>query len=539
MVLPAEGLSVRNGILRNGSHSSKGSITSSDFSSSGSEPFTPATPSSRCSYEFPRTERADDAMGASGFWPMRRQTTQPKRVAWDLRQLELPQPIEDPATAYTGAQAYNRFCAPQTPGFGQPAKKVILLPNNARFVGAAYGPLATGVGKIFYANGDQYEGEVVDGYAHGYGVSTQAANNATFRGRFESGRQAQGMQTLENGYVFDGSYQNNAAHGPGYLFDNSGFVLRAAFVDGQPHGPGHARFRSGDSYIGKFSYGRLAQAPSLVRYADGRIALRIMRHGVASLHIVATHADGVFQQELLAQEHAIDQEQWMKLCEVRKRMQRLAGRADAVVFVAPQYSLLSWTPNEPQMRTLSTILGSMGEQPGDMQKAMRALLRALLHFLGPARSYATVGEIEGASEYTPCQAYPSMQAFVADTILPHYGTSKIILGAEAAGETPLYFAYRLDGEHQFAERLSQAIDDVIVGLCAAYDSDCAEHDDSLARSKMVLCSILDGTMQFDASLWRVSSTDHCCGPRAWSQLPPHADAASWRRLAAIASLGAK
>lgn len=478
-------------ILRSVSNASKLSTGSSEASITCSEPQTPpATPPRRPS-------RSAD---------MLEPCIVPRRVRFDSRPLAPPPPLRDDPTGGAKTQRHHSPLLPEgAPVKGAPRR--IDLPGQAYFIGDAAQNEVTGTGVIIYANQDRYEGDVVDGFAHGLGVYTHAISQASFRGRFEAGRQAQGMQCLEKGYTFDGAFANNAAFGPGTLFDTRGFVLRAPFVDGQPHGPGHAVFRSGDSFTGAFSYGRLGPGPGVVRYADGRVALRIVHKGVACLQVVGQQLDAAWQHVLALQETLLAQEQWVQLQAVHVDMQRLARRSTAGLETGFTWLLLPWQPNEAGIDALATLSSVLGDAPGPGQHAMRELVRGLLHLLGPARPYTTVGEVEGATRYLPNRAYPNLLSFVVDTVLPHYGSSNLLLGqAPSAQEALLPFAYRLDGERGYARRLEQAVWQVVTGLVAAFVQDSAGDDAQCTKSRMVLCSILDGGRRFDSRLHALQHT---------------------------------
>lgn len=112
-----------------------------------------------------------------------------------------------------------------------------------------------GRGQMGFANGDQYEGEVVQGTPHGQGRMRYASGDV-FEGRFSRGRpDGQGLYRWANGQSYEGPWANEQPHGLGKLRYANGNVYEGQLQAGKPEGSGHLTFASGDRYEGAVSQG--------------------------------------------------------------------------------------------------------------------------------------------------------------------------------------------------------------------------------------------------------------------------------------------
>lgn len=105
--------------------------------------------------------------------------------------------------------------------FQVPAKVEWTTENGNRYEGFQNGEnLPSGQGKVIYANGDQYEGNFVDGYRQGHGKYTWE-NGAVYVGNYESGKKS-GFGILEfadSDQMYIGEWKDNQREGLGILYD--------------------------------------------------------------------------------------------------------------------------------------------------------------------------------------------------------------------------------------------------------------------------------------------------------------------------------
>ena len=91
---------------------------------------------------------------------------------------------------------------------------------------------------VQYANGDFYEGELLNGKRHGIGVWI-LLNGDKFEGSFKENRMdGQGLYKYINGDMYQGSYKNGKKHGRGKYTWANGDTYEATFVDGREEGTG-------------------------------------------------------------------------------------------------------------------------------------------------------------------------------------------------------------------------------------------------------------------------------------------------------------
>jgi len=104
------------------------------------------------------------------------------------------------------------------------------------------------------SNGDIYQGEYVDGKAHGYGVFADV-EGSIYDGQWSQDKQhGKGIETWnDNGTMrYEGDYVNGAKTGKG-KFEYEGSIYEGDFVDGKFHGTGKYFFAdSGKIYRGQF-----------------------------------------------------------------------------------------------------------------------------------------------------------------------------------------------------------------------------------------------------------------------------------------------
>ncbi|MCL1944408.1 MAG: hypothetical protein FWF56_01160 [Firmicutes bacterium] len=109
---------------------------------------------------------------------------------------------------------------------------------------------------INYDSTARYQGEVVNGKRHGYGV-LQYANGNRYEGSFAFGEFfGRGIFTYSNGDRYEGEFAYSKHHGKGLLFFANGDKYEGDFAFGKIHGVGCFQYANGDRYEGDFAHGK-------------------------------------------------------------------------------------------------------------------------------------------------------------------------------------------------------------------------------------------------------------------------------------------
>lgn len=113
-----------------------------------------------------------------------------------------------------------------------------------------------GKGNIKFADGNQYEGNVLDGVPQGQGYMRYTSGD-TYTGNFNAGTpEGFGVYVWKNGQQFKGNWKNGHPHGQGSTLFASGGSYVGNYVDGELDGFGEYHFNNGDKYIGQWKAGK-------------------------------------------------------------------------------------------------------------------------------------------------------------------------------------------------------------------------------------------------------------------------------------------
>jgi len=116
--------------------------------------------------------------------------------------------------------------------------------------------LATGRAKLRFANGNQFEGQVQDGVPQGTGTLRYASGD-TYTGQLKTGEpHGRGLYRWKNGQQFDGDWRNGSPNGEGQLKFATGNQFEGSVVHGVPQGQGRLTFASGDEFVGQLMSGQ-------------------------------------------------------------------------------------------------------------------------------------------------------------------------------------------------------------------------------------------------------------------------------------------
>ena len=172
--------------------------------------------------------------------------------------------------ACVGADEYEP-CQGQTPArIGRGLRRylsvglIALVCSNSPLVQAAEATLYE------LANGDVFEGVMVDGLRHGEG-SYVWANGARYEGSFLNDKMyGKGRYTFVDGRVYVGDFVNDERHGRG-LLTFEGHEYEGEFKNGAMTGVGRIRYDNGDTYEGDFLAGSPHGAGKFVWSTNQRV----------------------------------------------------------------------------------------------------------------------------------------------------------------------------------------------------------------------------------------------------------------------------
>ena len=123
---------------------------------------------------------------------------------------------------------------------------------NFLYTGYVKTGIPDGKGKMFFENGDVYEGDFVFGKEHGYGVFTWADGDV-YEGNFKDGKfDGHGYMTWAGGDTYEGDFVDGVRTGKGKITFANGDIYEGDFVDGVMSGYGTFSWISGDVYKGSF-----------------------------------------------------------------------------------------------------------------------------------------------------------------------------------------------------------------------------------------------------------------------------------------------
>ena len=115
---------------------------------------------------------------------------------------------------------------------------------------------AIGKGSLTFKNGDEYIGLVQEAVADGEGVMKFASGDI-YRGSFVKGKaQGQGTYLWRNGQSFEGAWLQDQPQGKGVLKYANGNRYEGDVLGGAPHGSGQLQYQHGDNYKGQFADGQ-------------------------------------------------------------------------------------------------------------------------------------------------------------------------------------------------------------------------------------------------------------------------------------------
>jgi len=112
--------------------------------------------------------------------------------------------------------------------------------------------------ELILANGDRYDGGVIDGALEGFGRYTWE-DGKRYEGNFSAGkRQGFGSLTWANGDRYQGNFSGNQIEGRGVFLWANGDRYEGSFVASQRSGQGVMQWQGGQRYEGQFVAGMMS-----------------------------------------------------------------------------------------------------------------------------------------------------------------------------------------------------------------------------------------------------------------------------------------
>lgn len=183
--------------------------------------------------------------------------------------------------------------APTTPPAPAVAQDMDIQAGGQRYTGQFVrdGSRLTGRGRIVFANGDVYSGDLVDSQRHGQGEFIWT-NGQRYQGTWvKDVAQGQGKLVFANGNTYEGDVQQGLPQGQGQMTFASGDTFRGRFVAGKPEGSGTYRWANGQTYEGPWTQDQ-PNGDGTLTYANGNRYVGRLVQGIPEGQGTLTHASG-------------------------------------------------------------------------------------------------------------------------------------------------------------------------------------------------------------------------------------------------------
>ena len=132
----------------------------------------------------------------------------------------------------------------------------IFFPNGDLYEGFLQNYYPHGKGTMFFANKDIYKGDFINGEMSGIGIFTYA-DKSYFSGKIKNGLfNGEGIMKWINGNEYHGNFLDSFISGNGEIFNNIiGEKYIGTFDKNEFNGNGTYSYKNGDIYQGNFEYG--------------------------------------------------------------------------------------------------------------------------------------------------------------------------------------------------------------------------------------------------------------------------------------------
>lgn len=147
----------------------------------------------------------------------------------------------------------------------------IFYPNGEFYEGEMTNSSYNGKGKFISVDKDEYIGEFVDGEKDGEGTITFGDDGTVYSGKFvKNNFNGYGEMKWNNGLEYHGNFSDNYLEGNGILFNKNGEKYEGKFEKNIFHGKGKYTYLNGDEYEGDFEYG-IRKGKGIYRKKNGFI----------------------------------------------------------------------------------------------------------------------------------------------------------------------------------------------------------------------------------------------------------------------------
>ena len=131
----------------------------------------------------------------------------------------------------------------------------IFFPNGDFYEGEMDNSVYNGKGKLITQNQDEYIGQFVDGEKNG-GGKLRFEDGTEYEGNFVKNKfSGKGHMKWADGIEYIGNFSDNYLEGEGILIKNNGEKYEGTFEKNFFHGKGKYTYSNGDEYEGNFEYG--------------------------------------------------------------------------------------------------------------------------------------------------------------------------------------------------------------------------------------------------------------------------------------------
>ena len=162
-------------------------------------------------------------------------------------------------------------------------RQELALANGDRYDGDVIDSTLEGYGRYTWADGKRYEGNFLAGKRQGFGTMIWA-NGDRFQGNFTANQiEGRGVFLWVNGDRYEGTFVANQRSGQGVMQWHGGQRYEGQFEAGMMNGKGEYQWPDGTRYIGAFAQDRRSGL-GILNYPDGSVFkgffLEGRRHGM-------------------------------------------------------------------------------------------------------------------------------------------------------------------------------------------------------------------------------------------------------------------
>ncbi|UJR12890.1 hypothetical protein I4U23_017064 [Adineta vaga] len=145
---------------------------------------------------------------------------------------------------------------------------VVTYSNGNNYTGQLKNGFRHGVGTCHYSNGNKYVGDWIEGDMTGRGVMTWYDGDIYVGDWINGKRHGKGDMIWSNGTIYTGDWINDMQMGQGIFRSSDGERYEGRFKDGFRHGVGTCYYSNGNKYVGNWTQG-VQTGQGVMRFSDG------------------------------------------------------------------------------------------------------------------------------------------------------------------------------------------------------------------------------------------------------------------------------